>query len=272
MIADRIPGDMNKPIYRHLADKKWRSYKRLVLMQRVEQMNVTPDVLAKVAPTVETTLSFPGPMRAGQRLVSRMVQHGDLVDSRVSEKAPNLRVQPFQKGDKLYTIAVINPDVPNVATDNFDRRCHFLACNIPISPTNTLVQLGKLSEEQVVLPWLPAYSQKGLPYQRMSIWILEQPPQGTLPPGSGDVLPSTPLDVEAVKRHEKFSQREGFNLSAFVGYSKSQPAGVDLFRTVWDEGTAGVMRRAGIVGWDTEFKQKRIDPLPYRRLKEERYR
>lgn len=267
-----MTGDMNKPIYRHLADKKWRAYKRAVLMQRIEQMHVTPDVLAKIDPIVETTLSFPGPMRSSQRQASRMVQHGDLVDSRVSEKAPNLKIQPFQKGDKLYTIAVINPDIPNVSTDAFDRRCHFLACNVPISPTSTLVQLSKLGDDQVVLPWLPAYSQKGLPYQRMSIWILEQQPQGKLPPGSGDVLPSTPMDVKAIKEHDQFSKRENFDLRRFVSFSKSQAVGVDLFRTVWDEGTAGVMRRAGVIGSNVEFKQKRIDPLPYKRLKEVRYR
>lgn len=52
----------------------------------------------------------------------------------------------------------------------------------------------------------------------------------------------------------------------------SMPFGVHLFRTQWDDGTAGVMQRAGIPGWDVEFKRKRIDPLPYKRLKEERYR
>ncbi|KAK4504713.1 hypothetical protein PRZ48_002675 [Zasmidium cellare] len=265
-------GDMNKPIYRHLADKKWRSHKRLLLMQRIEQMHVTPDVLAKVDPIVETTLSFTGPSRADRHRVARMVQHGDIVDSRVSEKAPTLRIQPFQKGEKLYTIAVINPDVPNVAADAFDTRCHFLACNIPVSPTKPYVQLGRLNKEQIVLPWLPAFSQKGLPYQRMSIWILEQPPQGELPAGSNDALPSKPLDVKALQENEKSSTRENFNLRGFVGHTKTTPVGVDLFRTVWDEGTAGVMRRAGIIGGDVEFKNKRIEPLPYKRLKENRYR
>jgi large subunit ribosomal protein L35 len=32
------------------------------------------------------------------------------------------------------------------------------------------------------------------------------------------------------------------------------------------------MKRAGIIGHDIEFKRKRVEPLPYKRLKEERYR
>ena len=164
---------MNKPIYRHLADKKWRSYRRKILLQRIEQMNVTPDVLAKIDPTVETKLFVQD--RANAKKLRRVL-HGDMVESRLSEKAPVLHVQPYQKGYKLYTIAVINPDVPDVASDAFDRRCHFLACNIPIGPTGKLLYLQNLPEEKVVLPWLPAYSQKGAPYQRMSILVLQQPP------------------------------------------------------------------------------------------------
>ena len=45
-------GDMNKPIYRHLADLKWRSHSRQILMQRINQMDVVPDILPAVDPTV----------------------------------------------------------------------------------------------------------------------------------------------------------------------------------------------------------------------------
>ncbi|EME85742.1 uncharacterized protein MYCFIDRAFT_41188 [Pseudocercospora fijiensis CIRAD86] len=241
-------GDMSKPIYRHLAQKKWRSYERELLMQRITQMNVIPDVLDEIDPTVSVELSFSSPANP---LKSRKVHHGDLVDSRVSEHPPNLNIQPFEKGEKLVTIAVVNPDVPNVEKDAFDYRCHFLACNVPVSATRTYVELGKLSEEsQIVIPWLPAYSQSGLPYQRMAIFVLEQPPASAV----------------------AFSMRKDFILRDLRDTFDLKPVGVDLFRTVWDDGTAGVMQRAGIVGWDVEFKRKRVEPLPYKRLKEERFR
>lgn len=269
---------MNKPIYRYLADRDWRSYKREMLMQRIEQMTVTPDVLARIDPTLETILSFPAPGNTHRR---RMVQHGDFVDSRVSETAPQLQIRKFDKGEKLYTIAVINSDVPNVKRDGFEYRCHFLACNVPISPTKGFVHFEKLDQEnQVVLPWLPAYAQKGAPYQRMSIWVLEQPPAEEVAAGSGEVSPSKIIDLPQTtskshsqhKANKKFIERDGFVLRGLADRYCLKPVGVDLFRTQWDEGTAGVMRRAGIVGWDVEFKRKRIGPLPYKRLKEERYR
>jgi len=265
-------GDMNKPIYRHLADKKWRSYAREVLMQRVHQMNVVPDLLPTIDPVVSTALSFPIKAMPWKR---RNVPHGEMVESAISEMPPVLKIQPYEKGDKLVTIAVMNPDVPDVENDDFSYRCHFLAINIPISPDGALVKFDKLSQEsQLIHPWLPAFSQKGAPYQRMSIFVLEQPAAEQVPVGSGEVAPSKTLEVAKVleARNGKFAAREGFNLRSLVLALGLKPVGVDLFRTQWDEGTKGVMKRAGISGWDVEFKRKRVEPLPYRRLKEERFR
>ena len=162
----------------------------------------------------------------------------------------------------------MNPDVPNVAKDGFDYRCHFLASNIPISPTQTFVDLGKLNDkDQIIIPWLPPYAQKGLPYQRMSVFVLQQPaPTDAIAPSQEK------LDVPTIQKAGRYTEREGFILRSFVNKYNLHPVGVDLFRTQYDEGTAEVMRRAGVVGWDVEFKRKRIEPLPYKRLKAERFR
>lgn len=220
-------------------------------------MNVVPDVLPAIDPTVSTTLSWPK--------YTKKVQHGDFVSSLVSEQPPILKIQPFDKGDRLYTIAVVNADVPNVQKDAYTYRCHFLASNIEVSPTNTVVPLSSLSEtNQVILPWLPAYSQKGIDYQRMSIFVLEQP--------KSDTGGSLTLDVASIKTVGRHNKREKFILRSFADKYHLKAVGVDLFRTRWDEGTAEVMQRAGIVGWDVEFKRKRVEPLPYKRKDGERYR
>ncbi|KAK5109307.1 hypothetical protein LTR62_007181 [Meristemomyces frigidus] len=261
-------GDMSRPIYRHLADKQWRSYKRLILMQRITQMNVVPDVLPAIDPIVSTELAFPIPGHENKRIQRlRRVQHGDFVDSALSEKAPTLYVQPYDKGTRLVTIAVVNADVPNVEKDAFDYRCHFLAVNVPINPTDTRVRLGQLGKDQVILPWLPAYAQKGAPYQRMSIFILQQPSTEDATENA-----SLSLDTVALKADSKYNTRLGFKLRSLVDRFALQPVGVDLFRTQWDASMAGVMQRAGIVGSDVEFKRKRIEPLPYQRMGGERYR
>lgn len=238
---------MNKPIYRHLADKKWREYKRNIVIQRITQMNVTPDILPSLDPVVNVDLAFG----------SRAVQPGEFVDSRVSEIPARLSIQVYNKGERYVTVAVVNPDVPDVEKDGFGYRCHFLACNIKVSPTAGNVSLHQLAaDSQVVLPWLPAYAQKGAPYNRMSVFVLEQQ-EGQM------------IDAAALKDK---TQRDGFILRSFVDRHALKPVGANLFRTKFDEGTAGVMQRAGIAGHDVEFKRMKIEPLPYKKLPGSRYR
>ncbi|KAB8296193.1 hypothetical protein EYC80_008976 [Monilinia laxa] len=228
-------GDMNKPIYRFLADRKWREYQRKVIVQRIEQFSIVPDLLPHFEPTAEVRLAFQ----------SRNVQPGDYVDSRVSEFPARLKVQVFDKGERLVTVAVVDADVPNVENDNFNTRCHYLATNIPISPIKDSLPLSKADKSQLVLPWLPPFAQKGSPYHRYSIFVLEQKPGQT-------------LDVAALK---ELYQRDRFSLRSFKDRHDVKPIGLGIFRSEWDEGTKEVMQRAGIEGWDIEFKRTRIPAL-----------
>ncbi|KAI2082572.1 mitochondrial 54S ribosomal protein YmL35 [Ophidiomyces ophidiicola] len=233
-------GDMDKPIYRFLADRKWREYRRAILVQRITQMKVVPDVLAHIDPIVDVKLSF------GRK----SVQPGEFVNSRASTVAPDLQIQSFAKDAKLVTIAVVDPDVPNLETDAFDHRCHFLAINVPISPTEISVSLDKLApESQVILPWLAPYALKGSPYHRISILIMEQKDQKS-------------LDYNVA---QKKVEREGFRLRSFETRHQLKPIGAHLFRTHWDEDMLDVMTGLGVEGIDIELKRKRVEPLPYKR-------
>ncbi|KAI9678629.1 MAG: hypothetical protein M1817_005686 [Caeruleum heppii] len=229
-------GDMSKPIYRYLANKQWRSYRRPLLMQRITQMNVTPDIIPRMNPTADVRLAF------GRR----NVQPGDFVDSRVSEQPGKLRVQVFDKGERRISVAVIDPDVPDLATDRFGYRCHYLAVNIPVSPTSPAVPLSRPSEtSQMVMPWLPPYVQKGMPYHRLAVFVLEHPSHHE-------------LDASSLK---ETSRRDGFNLRSFVDKHHLRPIGVGLFRSQWDEGTASIMSRAGIKGAEVEYVRPRVESL-----------
>ncbi len=233
--ANEFPGDMNKPIYRYLADKKWRAYQRLIIVQRINQLSIVPDVLPHFEPTADVRLAFR----------RRNVQPGEFVDSRVSELPARLNVQVFDKGERLVTVAVVDSDVPVVEKDTFTSRCHYLASNIPISPTQTSLPLSKAQQSQLVLPWLPPFAQKGSPYHRLSVFVLQQ-------------QLGQELDVSALKERVN---RDGFRLRSFVDAHRLQPIGMNVFRSIWDEGTAGLMERHGIEGADVEFKRKRIEPL-----------
>ncbi|KAI0397336.1 phosphatidylethanolamine-binding protein [Xylariaceae sp. FL0594] len=230
-------GDMNKPIYRYLAEKKWRGLPYRILAQRIEQLSIVPDVLPKFEPVVDVQMFF-------RRI---KVEPGEIIDSRVSEVPPRLKVQVFNPGQRLVSVAVVDLDVPNAETDSFDRRCHYLAANIPISPDQPSLPLSKVDKNtQLAVPWLPAFSQMGAPYHRLVLFVLEHK--------DGQVI-----DVE--KLRELYSGRDGFSLKSFKDKFALEPVGVNIFRSVWDEGTAGVMERAGVPGADIQFKHKRVYSL-----------
>lgn len=230
---------MSKPIYRHLAELKWRGMPYKIITQRIDQFNIVPDVLPKFEPTMDVQMFF--------RRVK--VEPGDIINSLVSEVPPRLRVQVFDKGERLVSIVVLDSDVPNAENDTFDRRCHYLAANVPLSPTQQSLPLGQVNKEtQLAVPWLPAFSQKGAPYHRMSLFILEQKPGET-------------LDVGKLRELYDASNRDGFSLKSFRDKFSLTPVGYNLFRSVWDESTAAVMERAGMPGADIEFKHKRVYSL-----------
>lgn len=243
---------MNKPIYRYLADQKWRKYKRLVLEQRITQLAVVPDFLPSLDLVVDIDLGF------GRKSVAP----GEFVDSAISEKMPRLNVQTFTPGEKLVTVVVVDGDVPVPENDSFAYRCHFIASNIPLSPTNTSIPLNRIAQQdqkvedpaakKIVLPWTAPWAHKGAPYHRLAVFILEQ-------------KDAKAVDVAKLSH----TKREKFNLRSFVDTTKLNPLGATLFRTKWDESMAGVMERAGVkdqIG--VEMKRKKVEPLPYKRRTE----
>ena len=226
---------MNKPIYRSLAEKKWRSYDHRLVTQRISQFNIVPDVLPKLEPTADVQLYFR----------QTKVAPGAIVDSAVSENAPRLRVQVFDKGERLVTVVVVDADVPNLETDNFAKRCHYMAANIPLSPTQQSLPLSKVKgEDQLALPWLPAFSQKGAPYHRLGIFLLEQKEK---------------VDVSKLK--ELYTSRDGFSLKSMRDKFALSPVGFSMFRTEWDANTAAVMARHGLPGADVELRPTRVHSL-----------
>ncbi|KAI4214254.1 MAG: hypothetical protein LQ351_003339 [Letrouitia transgressa] len=241
-------GDMNRPIYRFLADREWRKYRRLITIQRINQMHIIPDVLPHLDPTAEVTLWF------GRR----KIPPGELVDSRISETPAKLTVQVFDRGERLLSVIVVDPDVPNMEIDEFLYRCHFLGVNIPVGPAKPLLPLALLSTEtQIAIPWIPPHAQKGSPYHRLSTFVLQQ-------------REGERLDLQVVQDYLKGKAQ--FNLRSFRDRFLLKPVGVHMFRTIWDEGTVGVMSRAGIEGADIELRRPKPEKLPYKKKDSKLYR
>ncbi|KAF1962342.1 PEBP-like protein [Byssothecium circinans] len=245
-------SDMNKPIYRYLADQKWRKYKRLVLEQRISQMNIVPDLLSHFDPIADVDLGF------GRK----DVHPGEFVDSALSEQMPRLTVQTFEPGEKLVTVVVVDADVPVPEKDSFTNRCHFIASNITISPSQTSIPLIRIGHEdrktedvvakKIVMPWMAPFAHKGAPYHRLAVFVLEQ-------------HEAKALDVGLVAK----TKRDNYNFKGFVDRHKLKPIGATLFRTKWDDSMPGVMERAGLADQiNVQFKRKKVEPLPHKRRTE----
>ena len=209
-------------------------------MQRLTQMSVVPDLLPNINPVAEVELAFR----------RRTVQPGEFVDSRVSEGPARLRVQVFDPRPRLVSVVVVDPDVPDPEQDGFRSRCHYLAVNIPVSATMTSIPFTRLpATAQQLLSWLPPHAQKGSPYHRLAVFVLEQ------------------IDGRTIQLSDStMPHRDGFQLGGFLARHRLRPLGAHLFRTQWDEGTAAVMARANLPGADVEFKRRRIGPMVEKQL------
>ncbi|KAK1760704.1 phosphatidylethanolamine-binding protein [Echria macrotheca] len=239
-------GDMNKPIYRYLANRKWHAMDYKIIVQRINQFHIVPDILPKFDPTMDVRMSFRG----------QPISPGTTLNSRVTEVAPTLKMQVFDKGERLLSVIVLDADVPSVETDTFTRRCHFLAANIPWDQTKNQLALRKIGSSSsspsasseaggtLAVPWLPPFAQKGTPYHRLAIFVLEQ---------------ESPLDPATLK--QTYQDRENFSLKSFRDKFAAAPVGFTMFRAEWDDNTADVMGRHGIPGADVEFKAEHFKSL-----------
>ncbi|KAK5663117.1 hypothetical protein OQA88_6534 [Cercophora sp. LCS_1] len=238
-------GDMNKPIYRYLANRKWRAMDYKITVQRINQFHIVPDILPVFDPVMDVKMSFRG----------QPVGPGMTLNSRVTEIAPTLKMQVFDKGPRLFTVAVFDADVPDAENDQFTRRLHYLAANIPWDQNQRQLPLRLIGSDRnkasgdLPVPWLPPFAQKGSPYHRLAVFVLEQS------------LADTPLDVAKLRETYDGPGRERFSLKSLRDKFNVNPVGFTMFRTEWDESTADVMARHGIPGADIEFKREQFKSL-----------
>lgn len=225
---------LNKPIYRYLLDRKWRSYARPILMQRLTQMRVIPDILPTIDPTVDVQVRFRG----------YGVKPGTILNTLRTELPPSVKIFSFTAGPRLCTIAVVDPDVPNLEKDTYMYRLHWLVCNIKISHKSPQAIGYPAERSDLVIPWLPPHVQKGISYHRYGLFVFEQ---------------RNPIDAEMTKKSlqdaEGNLKRDKFTLRSFQSKNELSPIGAFMWRNEWDEHTKEVMGRHGLEGADIMWQR-----------------
>lgn len=210
--------DYNVPVYRHLGLKHWESYGQMLLMQRLETLSVIPDTLATLVPKAEVNIHFP--FSTG---VKKWIEPGAILSSNVTSMVPAIKVQEYEHGidfeNQKYTVLIVNPDVPDLASDSFKTSLAFGVSNVKIDYNNNLIDPRAYQSDQIIANYLPPVPEKNSGKQRFCVWVFRQ--EG---------------DFEKIGGVE----RDGFDIRAFVEENKLTPVGAHIWRSQWDSNVTKV--------------------------------
>ncbi|KAJ7630358.1 hypothetical protein FB45DRAFT_832913 [Roridomyces roridus] len=178
-------ADLSIPSHRHLVEQRWRKDGDLdLLMERIHQMNVVPDVLPVLHPSIDLHVAarlmpvhFDDLMQRNrfQRRLNTFkdVVPGNYLTPRQTRVPPKLYANVFHTDVRLYTMLLVDPDVPDESTQSFTTFLHWLKPNIPLSATHK----GRIPFLNTHTRYIPPHPQRGTPYHRYVLLLLPQPPQ-----------------------------------------------------------------------------------------------
>jgi len=108
------------------------------LMERIYQMHVVPDVVPTIRPAVDIRVSFtesiiqkpsspciPVPQKKWATDLSDVVP-GLFISPAKTVEPPKITAQAFHPEPRLYTLLMIDPDVPSTTTTSFQNYLHWL--------------------------------------------------------------------------------------------------------------------------------------------------
>ncbi|CAB4400423.1 unnamed protein product [Rhizophagus irregularis] len=192
--------DMSIPVYRHLREKYWRKEPLHKLMQRITQMYVVPDVFPTLLPMIDLEFKFK----------NDIIEPGVFLFPAQTRKEPTVILNNFHEETLLYTLIMVDPDMPDALNKTYQTEWHWLITNIPLNVTKSDISGG-----EVILPYIPPHPPKGTKYHRYTLAILEQPNNQKI------IIPENMGRVKDVRE--------------FMSDYNLKLRGASFFREVWDE-------------------------------------
>lgn len=214
--------DYEQPVYRHLGKKHWESYSQMLLMQRLESLGVIPDTLPTLAPKVEVNVKFP--YSTG---INKWVEPGEFLSSNATSLPPVFKIQEYETvnpQEQRYTILVVNPDEPNLATDSFRTSLCFGLANIKVGYNDNVVDPRKYDESNIISHYLPPVPEKNAGKQRFAIWVFRQ---------------KSELAIKELDRND-------FDIRSFAKLNSLKAVGAHVWRSEWDFNVNSVRTKYGL--------------------------
>ncbi|KAK7688111.1 hypothetical protein QCA50_008481 [Cerrena zonata] len=249
-------ADMSQPVYRHLVEQRWREDGPLdMLMERIYQMGVVPDMMPEMHPSFDLRVNFPEPppqdpvRRARVKRKYEKIEPGVFLLPEQTRRPPMLYTTVFHTDPRLYTLLMVDLDVPNPDDQAFQTYLHWLQPNISLSA---------FSESPIPITtshtkYVPPHPQKGTNYHRYALLLVPQS------------HPTEKVTIPVPTEEERL----GFNyraFSEFYGLDAGKGGGAFMWREVWDETVSQIYR-------DTLKKEEPVfgrspKPDPYAEVKQ----
>lgn len=214
-------GQMHRSVMRAMAKRVWEKDGGLdLIMGRIYQNRIVPDVLGDVYPTrpltVQPAIKLDGvePYEPGRKLPCRQF-----------ESAPSVRFQPFEHPEPikqlegeppkaLYTLLVVDPDEPDHQNHTFSPRLNYVKTDIPLGILDGDVDIVASETGKVLLSWEPPAPAEGSKVHRYVFLLVRQDGPSTI-----SSIPRDNFDFRAFLASNQLTNRS--------------VVGVNLFRCLW---------------------------------------
>lgn len=224
--------DYDVPVYRHLGKQHWESYGQMLLMQRLETLAAIPDTLPTLVPRAEVNIKFP--FSTG---VNKWIEPGDFLSSNVTSMCPVFKVQEYDLldiGRQLYTVLVVNPDVPDLTNDSFKTALCYGLVNINLTYNDNLIDPRKFDSSNIIADYLPPVPEKNAGKQRFIVWVFRQP------------LTEDSQDPNVLKIDQEGLSRDDFDIRQFTKKYNLDAIGAHIWRSEWDANVPAVREKYGL--------------------------
>ncbi|KAJ2799432.1 mitochondrial 54S ribosomal protein YmL35 [Coemansia guatemalensis] len=205
--ADQGNYDLSQPVYQYLKEREWRGRPLEILMQRILQMFVLPDMLDPRdvgTPEVQLNIAASG---------SSVIEPGAVIEPASAREPLEVELVSFREDLRLHTIVMLDLDEPCEEQQSFREQFHWVVTNLAFSKDQNKADLSAGTE---LLPYIPPHPAHGSPTHRYVVVALEQSNDGQSRLDSADV------SRDMVMRD-------------FIAEHDLRVVGISFFRSSWDE-------------------------------------